>query len=77
MGHPSIGFRSLPISNVVFVKLNMPRFKTLHRILSRGVTEKQAEGWAETGRDVYLFVINGAKERAPAAAQALRRRLER
>ena len=34
-----------------------------------------ARGWATGGRDVYLFVIAGAKERAPAAAEALIARL--
>ena len=32
-------------------------------------------GWAEAGRDVYAFLINGAKVRAPAAALALQERL--
>ena len=31
----------------------------------------RAKGWAEGGRDAYLFMINGAKVRAPAAALAL------
>lgn len=32
-------------------------------------------GWAEDGRDVYAFLINGAKVHAPAAALALQERL--
>jgi uncharacterized protein YecE (DUF72 family) len=32
-------------------------------------------GWADAGRDCYVFLINGAKVRAPAAALALRERL--
>ncbi len=36
----------------------------------------QAKAWAATGRDAFLFVINGAKVRAPAAAQALIARIE-
>lgn len=32
-------------------------------------------GWSAQGRDVFAFFINGAKERAPAAAQALIGRL--
>jgi uncharacterized protein YecE (DUF72 family) len=32
-------------------------------------------GWASAGRDAYIFMINGAKVRAPAAAQALQRKL--
>jgi uncharacterized protein YecE (DUF72 family) len=35
----------------------------------------QARGWADEGRDVFLYFINGAKVRAPAAAQALIQRL--
>jgi uncharacterized protein YecE (DUF72 family) len=34
-----------------------------------------ARSWAESGREVFLFMINGAKVRAPAAAQALLQRL--
>jgi uncharacterized protein YecE (DUF72 family) len=35
----------------------------------------RARAWQETGRDAYIFMINGAKVRAPAAALALRDRL--
>jgi uncharacterized protein YecE (DUF72 family) len=35
----------------------------------------KARGWAAEGRDVFLYFINGAKVRAPAAAQALLQRL--
>jgi uncharacterized protein YecE (DUF72 family) len=35
----------------------------------------KARKWREDGRDSYLFMINGAKERAPAAALALQERL--
>lgn len=31
----------------------------------------RARGWATGGREVFVFMINGAKERAPAAALAL------
>ena len=34
-----------------------------------------ARGWAGGGRDAFIFMINGAKVRAPAAAQALIARL--
>ena len=37
--------------------------------------ETRARRWAGDGRDAYLFMINGAKERAPAAALALQERL--
>ena len=35
----------------------------------------RARRWQEAGRDAYLFMINGAKLRAPAAALALQERL--
>lgn len=34
-----------------------------------------ARRWREAGRDSYIFMINGAKQRAPAAALALQQRL--
>jgi uncharacterized protein YecE (DUF72 family) len=37
---------------------------------------ERARGWAAEGRDVFLYFINGAKVRAPAAAQALLARLQ-
>jgi uncharacterized protein YecE (DUF72 family) len=36
---------------------------------------ERARAWASSGRDAYIFMINGAKVRAPAAAQALLKRL--
>ncbi|MDE8650254.1 DUF72 domain-containing protein [Novosphingobium album (ex Liu et al. 2023)] len=39
--------------------------------------EAQARAWAADGRDVFMFFINGAKVRAPAAAEALIARLRR
>ncbi len=36
---------------------------------------KRARKWQEDGRDAYIFMINGAKVRAPAAALALQERL--
>lgn len=35
----------------------------------------RARKWAKDGRDAYIFMINGAKVRAPAAAMALQERL--
>ena len=35
----------------------------------------RARAWQEVGRDAYIFMINGAKVRAPAAALALQERL--
>lgn len=37
---------------------------------------KRARGWAGGGRDTFVFMINGAKLRAPAAAEALIARLD-
>ena len=37
--------------------------------------ETRARRWAKDGRDSYIFMINGAKVRAPAAAAALQQRL--
>jgi len=39
-----------------------------------GFAEK-VRGWSAAGRDSYVFLINGAKLRAPAAAMALQERL--
>ncbi|HET9810243.1 MAG TPA: DUF72 domain-containing protein [Sphingomicrobium sp.] len=36
---------------------------------------RRVKRWADDGRDAYVFMINGAKERAPAAALALQERL--
>jgi uncharacterized protein YecE (DUF72 family) len=36
---------------------------------------ERGEAWSKGGRDAYLFMINGAKVRAPAAALALSKRL--
>jgi uncharacterized protein YecE (DUF72 family) len=36
---------------------------------------QRARNWRKAGRDCYLFMINGAKVRAPAAALALQERL--
>jgi len=36
---------------------------------------KRAREWVKGGRDTYIFMINGAKVRAPAAALALQQRL--
>lgn len=39
------------------------------------VWSERANGWAKGGREVYVYMINGAKVRAPAAAQSLLARL--
>ena len=37
--------------------------------------EARARHWSAAGRDAYIFMINGSKVRAPAAALALQQRL--
>jgi uncharacterized protein YecE (DUF72 family) len=37
--------------------------------------KERARRWSKAGKDSYLFFINGAKLRAPAAALALQERL--
>jgi uncharacterized protein YecE (DUF72 family) len=36
---------------------------------------QRAQGWAADGRDVFFYVISGAKQHNPAAAMALIERL--
>jgi uncharacterized protein YecE (DUF72 family) len=36
---------------------------------------KRAQTWTRRGKDAYIFMINGAKVRAPAAALALQQKL--
>ena len=40
-----------------------------------GTFAHRARAWQVEGRDAYIFMINGAKVRAPAAAMALQQRL--
>lgn len=40
-----------------------------------GAFAAKARGWQKEGRDAYIFLINGAKIRAPAAALALQEQL--
>ncbi len=58
------------------------RFQRMNEDLATGYDDAaldafatQARAWRESGRDAYIFMINGAKVRAPAAALALRERL--
>ena len=58
------------------------RLQRMSEELATGYTRQQLDefatrinGWAKDGRDVYAFLINGAKLRAPAAALALQERL--
>ena len=45
-----------------------------HETALDGFAER-VRGWSKHGRDAYVFMINGAKVRAPAAALALQERL--
>ncbi len=58
------------------------RLQRMRKDVATGYDEAALEGfaerarrWANEGRDGYLFMINGAKIRAPAAAIALQQRL--
>jgi uncharacterized protein YecE (DUF72 family) len=60
------------------------RIQTAREELEAGYSDAELDrlaelcrGWAEGGRDVFLFFISGAKVRNPAAAQALIARLGR
>jgi len=47
-----------------------PEVETGYKADELAAWRKRAEGWAEGGRDVFVYFISGAKERAPAAAAA-------
>ena len=58
------------------------RLQRMREDLATGYDQKSLEGfadrarrWQNDGRDCYIFMINGAKLRAPAAALELQRRL--
>jgi uncharacterized protein YecE (DUF72 family) len=58
------------------------RFQRMREELPTGYSERELDafaeriaGWVEDGRDCYIYLINGAKVRAPAAALALQERL--
>ncbi|HEX8842298.1 MAG TPA: DUF72 domain-containing protein [Sphingomicrobium sp.] len=58
------------------------RFQRMRENVASGYDDKALDGfakracqWQKDGRDGYIFMINGAKVRAPAAALALRERL--
>jgi uncharacterized protein YecE (DUF72 family) len=60
------------------------RFQRMNEAIATGYDDRaldafaeKARSWRESGRDGYIFMINGAKVRAPAAAQALEQRLRR
>jgi len=47
-----------------------PEVETGYQADELAAWRKRAQGWAKGGRDVFVYFINGAKERAPAAAAA-------
>jgi uncharacterized protein YecE (DUF72 family) len=58
------------------------RLQRMHEEVTTGYDDKALDGfaslakaWAKAGRDNYIFMINGAKVRAPAAALSLQERL--
>ena len=58
------------------------RLQRMREDLATGYTDKELDGfarlarkWRKDGRESYVFMINGAKVRAPAAALALQQRL--
>jgi uncharacterized protein YecE (DUF72 family) len=58
------------------------RFQRMNEEITTGYDDaaldrfaEQARGWVKGGQDAYIFLINGAKVRAPAAALALQERL--
>jgi uncharacterized protein YecE (DUF72 family) len=58
------------------------RFQRMNEEITTGYDDaaldrfaEQARGWVKGGQDAYIFMINGAKVRAPAAALALQERL--
>jgi uncharacterized protein YecE (DUF72 family) len=47
-----------------------PEVETGYPVDELAAWQKRAEGWAKGGRDVFVYFIDGAKERAPSAAAA-------
>jgi uncharacterized protein YecE (DUF72 family) len=61
-----------PTANFAYVRLMRSRaeVETGYPADELDAWRKRAQGWAKGGRDVFVYFINGAKERAPAAAAA-------
>ena len=58
------------------------RLQRMREEVETGYDDRSVDGfaervrrWQQQGRDSYIFMINGAKLRAPSAALALRQRL--
>ncbi len=71
-----------PLIDVTTTDFVYVRLKNAQARLKRGYPPQAIENWAERalawhndGRDVWLYCINGAKVRAPAAAKAIARRI--
>ena len=72
--HPSIGELT---ADFVYARLQNAR-EEIESGYDAAELDKWADiarGWADGGREAFIFMINGAKVRAPAAAQALIARL--
>ena len=52
-----------------------PEVETGYPVDELAAWRKRAQGWVKGGRDVFVYFISGAKERAPAAAGAFLRGL--
>ena len=68
-----------PEGDVAYARLMMAdaELKTGYAPKALDIWAARAQGWAESPkkRDVFVYFINGAKEKAPAAAGALLERL--
>jgi uncharacterized protein YecE (DUF72 family) len=71
-----------PLIEAQTADFDYARLQRMREGVSTGYTAKELDGfskringWADAGRDCYIFLINGAKVRAPAAALALQERL--
>ena len=71
-----------PFAHVPTASLTYARLQAMREEEATGYDAAALDGWAEVARaaaadgDVFMFMINGAKVRAPAAAQALIARLQ-
>ena len=73
----------IPCIDVQTASFTYARLQRMNEDVSSGYDDAaldafatQAREWSQDGRDCYLFMINGAKVRAPAAAVALAERLK-
>jgi len=59
----------------MMTKLSTNSLRALVRGYALDKFATRTRAWVQNGRDAYIFMINGAKIRAPAAALALQERL--